>query len=346
MTSAFAARAVALATALVALSAARASGQLATLPLPGGDSISAAPFLQAHTAGVQDSIRPITLQLEIANSPDFALPVYTAAAQGDTATFLLPHLLRQHTTVYFRLRGITAGGRVFSEEVSSARFVEDWLSLSSPNGYNNVSVATDRPTFVWHSSHIATPPGPWIYDLRVINAKTNAVDFLGQSLTDTTFTVPAGVLQAQTSYRWSVVARALQGTAVDTVAVDSHATFVILGTARTTLLYQNFPNPFPSPTSSTTCFWFDLARSDFVHLDIYNLRGEPVKTIVPGPDQGGSLAAGEYGRNLDQGQSGCDPRFQWDGTDANGRTVPAGIYFVRLRAKGVDLMKKIVFMGR
>jgi hypothetical protein len=346
MTRASVARAVAVAAALGIMPLAAAGAQLATLLLPGGDSINAAPFLLARTAGVQDSIRPVTLQLDIANSPDFANPVYTAATLGDTATFFLPHLLRQHTTVYFRLRGITARGRIFSEEVSNPRFVEDWLSLSSPNGYNNVSVATRRPTFIWHSSHITQPPGPWVYDLRVIDAKTNAVAFLAQSLNDTTYTLPADVLQQQTSYRWTVSAHAEQGGPTDSVAVDSHATFVILGTARTTLLYQNFPNPFPSPASSVTCFWFDLARSDFVHLDIYNLRGDPVKAIVPGPNEDGSLPAGEYGRNLDQGQSGCDPRFQWDGTDANGRVVPPGIYFVRLRANGVNLMKKIVFLGR
>lgn len=346
MTRPNAPRMAALAASLVVVLAAPASAQFATLPLPGGDSISAAPFLSARTVGVQDSIRPITLQLDIANGPDFANPVFSGSAAGDSATFFLPHLLPQHTTVYFRLRGVTARGRVFSEEVSSPRFVENWLSLSSPNGFTNVSVASQRPTFVWHSSHITQPPGPWLYDLQVVNATTNAVEFLAQALADTSYTPPAGVLQAQTSYRWAVSARAIQGGAADNISVDSHATFVILGTARTTLLYQNFPNPFPSAQSSVTCIWFDLARSDFVHLDIYNLRGDPVKTIVPSPDQGGSLAAGEYGRNVDQGASGCDPRFEWDGTDQNGRRVPPGIYFLRLRATGVNLVKKIVFQGR
>ncbi|HEY5219635.1 MAG TPA: hypothetical protein VIJ16_07490 [Gemmatimonadaceae bacterium] len=338
--------AVALAAALALVPTAHAAAQLATLILPGGDSISAAPKIGAQVAGAVDSIRPITLQVDVANSPDFANPVYSIARVGDTATIFLPRLLKPNTTVYFRLRGITASGRQFSQEVSPPRYVGQWLTLVSPNGFNNVSVATSRPTFVWQSIGVSAPPGPWLYDLSVTNVKTGVVEFFTQYQHDTSYTLPADVLQAQTSYRWSVVARVANGSPLDTAFVASNASFVILGTARATLLYQNFPNPFPSPASSVTCFWFDLAQSDVVHLDIYDLRGNPVRTIVPGPEQGSSMAAGEYGRNVDQGQSGCDPRFEWDGTDGNGHVVPSGVYFVRLRANGKDLLKKIVFLGR
>jgi hypothetical protein len=346
MSPAPAVRAAALAAALAFFGATPAAAQLASLALPGGDSIPAAPFLSAQTSGVTDSIRPVTLVLEIANSPDFANPVYSATRQGDTASFFLPHPLKEHSTVYFRLRGFTAGGREFSNEVSTPRIVQTWLSLLSPNGFNNVSVATLRPTFIWHSSHATVPPGPWLYDLSVINANTGVTEFFTQSLIDTSYTLPADVLQAQTSYRWNVVARLAQGGPTDTTIVPSNATFVILGTARTTLLYQNFPNPFPSAGSTVTCIWFDLATDAKVRLDIYNLRGDPVTTIVPGPKQPGAMTAGEYGRNGDQGQSGCDPRFQWDGTDRSGHLVPPGVYLIRLRANGVDQLKKIVFLGR
>jgi hypothetical protein len=336
----------AVAAALLGLAAGPARGQLATLSLPGGDSISAAPRLFARTVGVSDTMRPVTLQLDIANNTAFTNPLYSAARTGDTATFLLPRLLPANTTVYFRLRGIAASGREFSVEVSPPKSVGPWLTLLSPNGFNNVSVPTRRPTFVWHATPVTGPPGPWVFALSVVNAQTGVVEFFTQYLGDTSYTLPADLLQAQTSYRWNVVGHLPNGSPLDSAYAESNATFVILGTARTTLLYQNFPNPFPTAASPVTCFWFDLARSDRVTLDIYDLRGDPVKTIVPGPDQGASLAAGEYGRNLTQGQSGCDPHFQWDGTDADGRVVPPGIYFVRLRANGKDLVKKIVFLGR
>lgn len=339
-------RAAVLAGALVGLAAPPARAQLATLSLPGSDTIPAAPRLFAQTSGIVDSLRPVTLQLDIARDPGFSNLVYSTSRQGDTATFLLPRLLPANGTYYFRLRGVAASGRRFSEEVSAPKTVGPWLTLVSPNGFNNVSVSTLRPTFTWRATPVTGPPGPWVFSLSVVNAATGVVEFFTQYLGDTTYTLPADVLQAQTSYTWNVVGQLPNGSPLDTAYAQSNATFVILGTARTTLLYQNFPNPFPTASSSVTCIWFDLAKSDRVSLRIYDLRGNPVKTIVPGPEQGASLAAGEYGRNLDQGQSGCDPHFEWDGTDAAGRVVPPGIYFVRLRANGKDLVKKIVFLGR
>ncbi len=346
MMRALAVRAGGLAAALVGLAAAPARAQLATLSLPGSDTIAAAPRLFARTSGVVDSLRPVTLALDIARDPGFTNLVYTGSRQGDTATFLLARLLPANGTYYFRLRGLAASGRQFSEEVSPPKSVGPWLSLVSPNGFNNVSVSTLRPTFAWRASHVTGPPGPWVFSLSVTNAGTGVVEFFTQYLGDTTYTLPADLLQAQTSYTWNVVGRLPNGSPLDTAYARSNATFVILGSARTTLLYQNFPNPFPTASSPVTCFWFDLAKSDRVNLAIYDLRGNPVKTIVPGPDVSASLAAGEYGRNADQGQSGCDPHYEWDGTDAAGHVVPPGIYFVRLRANGKDLVKKIVFLGR
>ncbi len=348
MTRASLLRAASLAAFLVAAPVGAATAQFGTLSVPAGDTVPAAPKLIARTVGVTDALRPITLTLDVAESSDFGAPLYTATRTGDTATFYLPRPLPPNSTVWFRLRTYSAAGDLLSNEVTGPRHVGAWLALLSPNGLNNVNVVgTRRPTFVWHSSKVSTPPGPWLYDLSVTNVATGVVEYYHPFIVDTTDTPPVD-LQAQTPYRWSVTARLGNGLPQDTAHVVSDATFVIQSSdaPRVTLLYQNFPNPFPTPTSPVTCIWFDLKQSDLVHLDIYDLRGDPVKTIVPGPDQGSSMAAGVYGRNLDQKQSGCDPRFQWDGTDASGRTVPPGIYLVRLRANGVDAVKKIVFLGR
>ena len=337
----------AIGAALAAAPLASATAQFATLSLPGGDTVPAAPRLVARSIGVTDALRPITLQLDIATSPSFNTLIYSESRTGDNATFLLPRLLPQNSTVYFRLLGIAAGGFVFSTETSAAHHVGPWLSLVSPNGLNNITVVgTRRPTFVWHSSPVTVPPGPWLYELSVVNVATQVVDFFAQFLRDTVYTVPAE-LQANTSYRWSVIARLANGSPLDSARATSDATFVILSSdvPRKTLLYQNFPNPFPAPMSSITCFWFDLRASDIVHLDVYDIRGNLMRTIVPGPGVTNVLPAGAYGRNLNAG-SGCDPRFSWDGTAANGRVVPQGVYVVRLRANGIDDAKKIVFLGR
>jgi hypothetical protein len=111
-----------------------------------------------------------------------------------------------------------------------------------------------------------------------------------------------------------------------------------------TLLYQNFPNPFPSTTSTTTCIWFDLDRTTAVSLTIHDVRGNLVRTLLPNASSPQYLKPGRYGRASASG-SGCDPSFTWDGTAANGSPVPRGVYLIRLRAGGVQSIKKAVYQG-
>ena len=134
---------------------------------------------------------------------------------------------------------------------------------------------------MWHSAAATAPPGPWRYDLTVTNVATGAT-LTARDLADTTFT-PTADLQANTSYRWLVQARLESG---DTTRVASLATFVIVdeGTPAATLLYQNFPNPFPATTAAgvaavgssagvgATCLWFDLAHPSLVTLRIFTRR--------------------------------------------------------------------------
>ena len=113
------------------------------------------------------------------------------------------------------------------------------------------------------------------------------------------------------------------------------------------LLYQNFPNPFPSTASPVTCIWFDLAqRSGAVTLAIYDLRGRLVRTIVPSAAVSSKLDAGYYGRLASAPMgSGCDPRFTWDGRGSDGVSVPPGVYLVRLHVDDAWQTKKIIFRG-
>lgn len=117
---------------------------------------------------------------------------------------------------------------------------------------------------------------------------------------------------------------------------------------RTTLLYQNFPNPFPASGSFATCVWFDIARATDVTLEVLDIRGNVVKTLVPSPAVPSRHLAGRYGRatgNLPDG-SGCDERYTWDGVASDGTAVPAGVYLLRMRADGAELVRRMLFLGR
>jgi hypothetical protein len=217
------------------------------------------------------------------------------------------------------------------------------VTLLFPNSPTGTSVETRRPRLVWTSVRLPPAFGPWRYDVAVTRAD-GGLAVLAQGLSDTTF-APDVDLEANTPYRWAVTASLAGG---DTARAQSRATFVVVdpNAPLVTLLYQNFPNPFPSGASMTTCFWFDLRAAGVVSLRITDLRGFPVRTLVPSATVTAYLPAGRYGRGAATTESGCDTRFAWDGTAADGRTVPAGVYLAWLVANGERSMRKVVFRGR
>jgi len=111
------------------------------------------------------------------------------------------------------------------------------------------------------------------------------------------------------------------------------------------LLYQNFPNPFPTADSRVTCIWFDLNRNTPVSLTVHDVRGNLVRRLLPNASTPQFFQPGRYGRATATADAGCDPSLTWDGRDADGKLVPRGVYLIRLRAGGVQSIKKAVFQG-
>ncbi|HVP35701.1 MAG TPA: T9SS type A sorting domain-containing protein [Terriglobales bacterium] len=87
-------------------------------------------------------------------------------------------------------------------------------------------------------------------------------------------------------------------------------------------LDQNSPNPF----NSSTRISFYLPKKDKVELDIYNILGQKIKTL------------------LDKREEPGTKDLFWDGTDDKGLNVPSGIYFYRLTAQDFADTKKMVYL--
>jgi hypothetical protein len=87
-------------------------------------------------------------------------------------------------------------------------------------------------------------------------------------------------------------------------------------------LSQNYPNPF----NPTTNFHFTLAKSAYVRIDIFNIVGQKVRTLVDD-----DMKAGVY-------------LADWDGKDDNGSFVSSGIYFYRMQAGDFSDMKKMLLV--
>ena len=84
-------------------------------------------------------------------------------------------------------------------------------------------------------------------------------------------------------------------------------------TPREFALHQNFPNPF----NPDTTIKYDLAESADVTLQIYNVLGQVVRTLVASEAQN----AGRY-------------QIRWNGMDDRGVSVSSGIYFYQISADG------------
>ncbi len=85
-------------------------------------------------------------------------------------------------------------------------------------------------------------------------------------------------------------------------------------------LGQNYPNPF----NPSTLIPYQLPAPSLVRLEVFNILGQRVATLVDGEQE-----AGVY-------------RAHWDGTDAAGRAAAAGVYFYRLTVAGAHWTGKMV----
>jgi hypothetical protein len=89
-----------------------------------------------------------------------------------------------------------------------------------------------------------------------------------------------------------------------------------------TALMQNFPNPF----NPSTTLAFDVAQAGNVTIQVYDVSGRLVATLLN--------AHKEIGRH----------RVDWNGKNASGSLVPSGIYFYRMRAAGFEVTKKMILV--
>ena len=102
-------------------------------------------------------------------------------------------------------------------------------------------------------------------------------------------------------------------------------TAVVLSSPATPMAYelmQNYPNPFNPSTSIV----FSLPETGHISLNIYDISGRLVSTLVDG--------------TLDNGVH----NVMWNGTDMNGELVSAGVYIYALESADMVMTKKMILM--
>ena len=92
-------------------------------------------------------------------------------------------------------------------------------------------------------------------------------------------------------------------------------------------LYQNYPNPF----NPETWIPFKLAQNTPVTINIYNTKGQLIRTISLGKKN-----AGVY--------TSRDKAVYWDGRSSEGSKVASGLYFYTLQAENFTATRKMVIL--
>ncbi len=87
-------------------------------------------------------------------------------------------------------------------------------------------------------------------------------------------------------------------------------------------LHQNYPNPF----NPSTTIRYDLPEKSHVGLVVYDLMGKQITTLVAEVKAAGVRTV------------------TWDGTDASGRNVSAGVYLYRIRAGTFSQTRRMVLL--
>jgi len=88
------------------------------------------------------------------------------------------------------------------------------------------------------------------------------------------------------------------------------------------LIFANYPNPFGEKTS----FRIEWLNADQpVKVEVYNLRGQLVKSIYKGYSPNSLI-------------------YEWDGTDNNGKTVSSGIYSIKASQGKKNSIRKVIMI--
>lgn len=301
------------------------------------------PLFSWQIPDIPTFAQPVTYQLRIAEDSTFGTILLDTILTNTEVQIETPMAPGQNFV--FDITATSADSASLVYEAATNYVVPEWLrllTLSMPAGN---TIRDRRPTLQWTSPEVFSPPGPFSYDIAILRVDNGLATIQATDLSETTY-VPTQDLDLNTPYRWRVIARL----GSDSVAAESEGSFVVVDESlpTATLLFQNFPNPFPNNATGvrTTCIWFDLAEDDEARLDILDMRGHIVRSLVPANVFPVPVPAGRYGRGHFGDTGRCDPRLDWDGTTDDGTVVPRGIYPVRLRTAKGTFFKRVVFLGR
>jgi hypothetical protein len=234
-----------------------------------------------------------------------------------TDTFRIVSGLAQNTRHFWRVAGKNPGGPgPFSPTWSFGTLIPLPGQVSLLGPADQAIIGADSVTFTWSG----TSPASSRYWFEISPDSTFAtMNFTDSSLTEAT-KVMKGLLNNTTFY-WRVRGGNAGGWGV--ASERRRLTVVITSVARNEgipsefVLRQNFPNPF----NPSTRIEFGLPKESRVKLEVYNLLGEQVATVI------------------DEVRSPGYHAVQFSAGD-----MPSGVYLYRLTAGEFSMLRKMVLL--
>ncbi|MFH1213758.1 MAG: T9SS type A sorting domain-containing protein [Candidatus Neomarinimicrobiota bacterium] len=247
--------------------------------------------------------------------------------EGAGTDFTLVDSLRDNTIYFWQVEAIDGSGAITANSdgvrsfaVNLANDPPQPVTLLAPE--DGTYVTDDYPLFMWTVAQDVDPYETLKYYL--IYWRTNETNTLQYS-TDTTFCNRRKMIYGR-EYNWYVKVVDKAGD----FAISDTFKFVTVNVGiaeepvqpETFALRQNYPNPF----NPTTTICFDLPQTGKVVLNIYDMNGRWVRTLL-----NESKPPGIY-------------RVIWGGRQENGTPVSAGVYIYVLKYDAQVLSRKMIFL--
>jgi Secretion system C-terminal sorting domain/Fibronectin type III domain len=214
----------------------------------------------------------------------------------------------------FEITGLSDANNTLDDAVSGIIdfFGIDAIPQLPPANLEVISnVPEDFATFTWEAPIVEDITGYDVYLDSVMQGNTIAMEWIFSDL------------EIGTLYEAGVVA--IYDTGSSTMATLEF-TFEETDAGNNLIVITELKNNYPNPFNPTTNIAFSIDEATHVTLEIYNVKGEKVKTLV---DR--ELPADIHNRI-------------WNGADANNRPVTSGVYFYKLKAGSFIETKKMILL--
>lgn len=201
--------------------------------------------------------------------------------------------------------------------------------LGSENITANINGTTE---WTWYYKELTIPANAWYYDIRLTctNNATGTVQALFDNVGLIEWTPwqnvsELGQIMNPNHYHWCQLQTQENPKSINISFTELRLS--PLPTRSTSQVPAAIPlKTWPNPFKDEISIAFDLAAKGPAQMEIYNIRGQKLKTLLDG-----DLPAGKH-------------QIKWDGRDNRGRSVTSGIYFVKFKQGARESVAKVVLV--